>query len=72
MILDLHNHTRWSFDCSMDPAKVVRLAKTDNNGHFRVEVAADLRKTWRLLWMAVFAAAPGHGPGWQLLPCSQD
>jgi predicted metal-dependent phosphoesterase TrpH len=27
MILDLHNHTRWSFDCSMDPAKVVRLAK---------------------------------------------
>ena len=27
MILDLHNHTRWSFDCSMDPAKVVRVAK---------------------------------------------
>ncbi|HZE99321.1 MAG TPA: PHP domain-containing protein, partial [Planctomycetota bacterium] len=27
MILDLHNHTKWSFDCSMDPAKVVRLAK---------------------------------------------
>ncbi|MBV8879712.1 MAG: PHP domain-containing protein, partial [Planctomycetaceae bacterium] len=27
MILDLHNHTRWSFDCSMDPAKVVRTAK---------------------------------------------
>jgi predicted metal-dependent phosphoesterase TrpH len=28
MILDLHNHTRWSFDCSMDPAKVVRVART--------------------------------------------
>jgi predicted metal-dependent phosphoesterase TrpH len=28
MILDLHNHTRWSFDCSMDPAKVVRVAKS--------------------------------------------
>jgi hypothetical protein len=27
MILDLHNHTSWSFDCSMDPAKVVRVAK---------------------------------------------
>lgn len=27
MILDLHNHTRWSFDCSMDPAKVVRVAR---------------------------------------------
>ncbi len=27
MILDLHNHTKWSFDCSMDPAKVVRVAK---------------------------------------------
>ena len=27
MILDLHNHTRWSFDCAMDPAKVVRTAK---------------------------------------------
>lgn len=27
MILDLHNHTRWSFDCSMDPARVVRVAK---------------------------------------------
>lgn len=27
MILDLHNHTKWSFDCSMDPAKVVRTAK---------------------------------------------
>jgi predicted metal-dependent phosphoesterase TrpH len=27
MILDLHNHTRWSFDSSMDPAKVVRVAK---------------------------------------------
>ncbi len=28
MILDLHNHTRWSFDCSMDPAKVIRVAKS--------------------------------------------
>jgi predicted metal-dependent phosphoesterase TrpH len=28
MILDLHNHTRWSFDCSMDPAKVVRVARS--------------------------------------------
>jgi predicted metal-dependent phosphoesterase TrpH len=28
MILDLHNHTSWSFDCSMDPAKVVRVAKS--------------------------------------------
>lgn len=28
MILDLHNHTRWSFDCSMDPAKVLRVAKS--------------------------------------------
>ncbi len=27
MKLDLHNHTRWSFDCSMDPAKVVRVAR---------------------------------------------
>jgi predicted metal-dependent phosphoesterase TrpH len=27
MILDLHNHTRWSFDCAMDPAKVVRTAR---------------------------------------------
>jgi predicted metal-dependent phosphoesterase TrpH len=28
MILDLHNHTAWSFDCSMDPAKVVRVARS--------------------------------------------
>lgn len=27
MILDLHNHTSWSFDCSMDPARVVRVAR---------------------------------------------
>jgi hypothetical protein len=27
VILDLHNHTRWSFDCAMDPVKVVRTAK---------------------------------------------
>jgi hypothetical protein len=27
VILDLHNHTRWSFDCSMDPARVIRVAK---------------------------------------------
>jgi hypothetical protein len=27
VILDLHNHTSWSFDCSMDPARVVRVAK---------------------------------------------
>jgi len=27
MILDLHCHTSWSFDCSMDPAKVARLAR---------------------------------------------
>lgn len=26
-MLDLHNHTRWSFDSTMDPAKVVRVAK---------------------------------------------
>lgn len=27
MILDLHNHTRWSFDSAMDPYRMVRLAK---------------------------------------------
>ena len=27
MILDLHNHTSWSFDCSTDPLKVVRTAR---------------------------------------------
>ncbi len=27
MILDLHNHTRWSFDSSMDPQKLLRLAR---------------------------------------------
>jgi predicted metal-dependent phosphoesterase TrpH len=27
MNLDLHNHTRWSFDGMMDPLKLVRLAK---------------------------------------------
>jgi predicted metal-dependent phosphoesterase TrpH len=27
VILDLHNHTSWSFDCSVDPARAVRTAK---------------------------------------------
>lgn len=27
MELDLHNHTRYSFDCAMDPARVVKVAK---------------------------------------------
>jgi histidinol phosphatase-like PHP family hydrolase len=38
MILDLHNHTRWSFDCSMDPAKVVRVAKAHVHPDALVEV----------------------------------
>jgi hypothetical protein len=28
MILDLHAHTRWSFDAALDPARVVRVARS--------------------------------------------
>ena len=50
MILDLHNHTRWSFDCSMDPAKVVRVAKARGidaiaiTDHDEIEGAREARK----------------------------
>jgi predicted metal-dependent phosphoesterase TrpH len=50
MILDLHNHTRWSFDCSMDPAKVVRLARARGidaiaiTDHDEIEGAREARK----------------------------
>jgi predicted metal-dependent phosphoesterase TrpH len=50
MILDLHNHTRWSFDCSMDPGKVVRLAKARGldaiaiTDHDEIEGAREARR----------------------------
>lgn len=50
MILDLHNHTSWSFDCSMNPAKVVRVAKSRGidalaiTDHDAIEGAFEARK----------------------------
>lgn len=50
MILDLHNHTRWSFDCSMDPAKVVRVARSRGldgiaiTDHGEIEGAREARR----------------------------
>src|SRR5262249_20408900 len=50
MILDLHNHTRWSFDSSMDPPKAVRVAKARGlaasaiPAHDEVEGAREARR----------------------------
>lgn len=50
MELDLHNHTNHSFDCSMDPAKVVRVAKARGldaiaiTDHDRIEGAFEARR----------------------------
>ena len=50
MELDLHNHTNHSFDCSMNPAKVVRIAKARGldaiaiTDHNRIEGAYEARR----------------------------